>query len=451
MTLLARLSATALLLVVFSFIIESTEAVGDDIVCRTNCPEYCTKSTSTSKTSQGLEDCAEQCEITKWLQCSSGFGGCSFHETNRHFQSAKGKLASLRSVGLGEKECNEAMHDGTFPGHFQSCSQCKSVLYDALQDLSSAAQLAVHSGYDQDIVWTPKEALMHLQRCLCTSSDEEGREETVTVTKFSTEQDKDKKMEMNAEHCFWYAWFERVSGGGAVYSLSNNEDFASVLREQQSRGYHLVSSAWAKDTWLAWFKKMPPSSSSSSSYWVFEPSLAAFEMQLEAARRNGYLASSITFGPQGLWFAWFWRARAEEIVRSRWASGNSLGELLREMNLAVERGERLQALSFAEDSREWVAWFSTRMDTATDSSWIITPKFDDYVDYNERMMDQGFATSSAFGGDGLIVAWYDSNPNGVSDYFIDESHLGFVAALGQKLETEPFMMATTISYGCVRE
>ena len=464
MTLWSRRRATFLLLL-HVLVFAGVRAL-DDVVCETDCTEYCrvqseckpkccakncnlctgglcTSCISCDSKACGVvcdpgevdELCVSRCEIKNWLQCSSGFGGCQFHRYNGHFELAQDKIDHLSRYGLNEHECLNALHTGELPEFLgvKQCNQCESTFDEVQNELSYAAQLAMHS--DEDIVWTPKEALLHLQRCACKGSPAPGEE--ITVTKFSIDTDDKSSKEDDDEDCLWYAWFQSVSGGGAAYTVSSTtEDFKETLEEYQKQGYHLVSSEWAGGAWIAWWEVMP-----SDSLWVMEESTEDFLDKLEIARMSGYAASTITYG-SGVWFAWLWNA--DGAATSRFATSPSISGLLKEMNTAVDSRERLQAIAYGKG--EWIAWFSSRV-TDMESYWIVTPKYEDFVDFNTRMKDEGyFSTASSFA-DGSWVAWFDYNPNGAGDYVAEPKDLSFLLSLREKLDQKE-MMPTTISHGC---
>lgn len=392
--------------------------------------------------------CSSRCEVKKWLQCSSGFGGCGFHDHNAHFGLAIERLRRLREYGLHQSACINALHTGNLPKSLSQCRQCQSGFDQVKADLSNAAQLTVRS--DPHILITPKEALLHLQRCACTAADAYigGK-----VTSFSDPSAVDfllgsERAQHPRESCFWYAWFEGVAGGSAAYTVSSNlGNFETVLDEYDGRGLHLVSCAWAQDSWIGWWEAMPRSESAH----IVKRDLLGLERALDEAAGQKYIASAIARGSDA-WVASLWRPEAEirSSVTSRRASSGASADLHAELKAAVERGERLRALAYGQG--RWISWF-TRDDSGEEgeSVYIMTPIRSDFEAFNQRMLDRGyFASASAFG-QGIFVGWFDAGGregrDGRADYVTSGAGLDFALSLDQSLDRE--LMATTMSWGCL--
>ncbi|QDZ19911.1 hypothetical protein HOP50_03g24280 [Chloropicon primus] len=409
-----------------------------DVDCGTDCAGRCGGEVE-------REVCRSRCEMTRWLSCSSGAGGCEFHGGNGHFESAKARLRHLRAYGLDQGKCLRALHTGELPRSMLQCHQCESTLTEVIEDLASAAQLAVYS--DPHILITPKEALLHLQMCACTAESHgrvEPPGENLVVSKFSDHRDLFAGEDDGA--CLWYGWAEGVSGGEAAYTVSSSlGHFESVLSEYGGRGLHLVSAAQDDgDRWIGWWERME-----SDSTWIAEESEREFARRLEAAGRMGYVASSITFGA-GTWVAWLFRPRgASSPVSSRWAWSGSAADLLGELNAAVEGGERLQAI--AHGGGKWITWFTNSEEEVAKSSFILTPLKRDFETFNQRMVEQGYFASAAAFGAGTFVAWFDdaAREDGRSAYLAQTKGLDFVLHLDRALHRD--MMVTAMSHGCFGE
>eukprot|EP00216_Chloropicon_sp_CCMP2111_P005640 CAMPEP_0198234692 /NCGR_PEP_ID=MMETSP1446-20131203/647_1 /TAXON_ID=1461542 ORGANISM="Unidentified sp, Strain CCMP2111" /NCGR_SAMPLE_ID=MMETSP1446 /ASSEMBLY_ACC=CAM_ASM_001112 /LENGTH=481 /DNA_ID=CAMNT_0043915513 /DNA_START=185 /DNA_END=1630 /DNA_ORIENTATION=+ len=381
------------------------------------------------------EVCASRCEVKKWLQCSTGFGGCDFHDTNDHYKRAIEKLHTLQQYGLSEDQCTSSLVEGKIPDEL--CVDCQSLFRSAIADMSLAAHISTYQ--DKGIIWTPKEAMLHLRRCACMSSPENAGASYASpyVRKFSGINE-DTSLPLNGDSCFWFAWFEGISGGGAAYSVSSStENFQKVLEEYGNKGYSLVSSAFSHGQWMGWWEIL-----TSKSKWIMRSSTDAFIEELENQKRNGYVPTSLAYG-DGMWLAWLWQdsnANAGKLVAT-----STLHGLVTEMNSAISSGRKLQSSAYGGDG-VWISSFSPKSSNA-DSSWIITPSFGELSSHSNQMIGEGRFASAITYGKSVWLGWYDANPNTPSAYALNSTDAGFVDLLNANLKG-PNMMVTSMAYGC---